>query len=404
MKNEKFYHNEYIVLPILCAFEALFLIYSISNLSISFYEAEIFYESDSLVGVITRAFAKLFGQNDYAVRAPFIILHFINCILLYKVSKYLLKRRFDCVISVMLYMILPGTLASSILVNMAGIIIFFTLLLIFFEEKNLKIPFYITLFITAFIDKSFFILYFCFFIYAFFYKKTFMAIVSIGLFAFMISFYNLGFEGKPKDYFLDTLGIFAATFSPVVFLFFVYTIYRIWLKDSKNLLFFIATTTFCATLFLSIRQKTALEMILPYCIISTPLIIRAFFNSYRVRLPAFRKAHKFFAILALSVLFISSALIIFNQSLYMIFFSQKPQKHFIYKYDVAKDLAKSLQDININCVNSGDEELNLRLKFYGINKCEKVEISQKFIENFDKTIEISKYNVRIAKFYVKMIK
>ena len=231
-----------------------------------------------------------------------------------------------------------------------------------------------------------------------------MAIVSIGLFAFMISFYNLGFEGKPKDYFLDTLGVFAATFSPIVFLFFVYTIYRIWLKDSKNLLFFIATTTFCVTLLLSIRQKTALEMILPYCIISTPLIIRAFFNSYRVRLPAFRKAHKFFAILALSVLLISSALIIFNQSLYMIFFSQKPQKHFIYKYDVAKDLAKSLQDINVNCVNSGDEELNLRLKFYGINKCEKVEISQKFIENFDKTIEISKYNVRIAKFYVKMIK
>ena len=67
-------------------------------------------------------------------------------------------------------------------------------------------------------------------------------------------------------------------------------------------------------------------------------------------------------------------------------------------------MAKSLQDINVNCVNSGDEELNLRLKFYGINKCEKVEISQKFIENFDKTIEISKYNVRIAKFYVKMIK
>lgn len=401
LKNEKFYHNEILVFAVLFAFSGICLIYAISNLSISFYEAEILYLQSGILSKIANFSLWAFGQNDYALRLPFLFLHFINCILLFKVSKFYLKRRFDRVLSVILYMLLPGVIASAILVNFAGILIFFTLLAVYFTEKSWKFSLYILLFILAFIDRSFYILYFCFFIFAIYYKKPFLAIFCAILFGFMIAFYDLGFEGKPKDYFLDSFGVFAATFSPFVFLFFIYTIYRIWLKDRKTILFFIVTATFCVSILLSIRQRLELEILLPYCVIATPLIIRAFFNSYRVRLPKFRKPHKFFAILTIFVLLFNCGAIIFNGVLYPLFFENKPKRHFIYKYDIAKELANSLKNLGISCVKI-ENELGLRLKFYGISKCENVEILDKKPENFKTELKISKYGVIIAKFYVKI--
>ena len=95
----------------------------------------------------------------------------------------------------------------------------------------------IYLFISLFVDKSFSIFYICLFLYAAYYRKKELAIASILLFVSSVIFYEVGTSGKPRGYFLDTIGIYAAAFSPAVLFIFIYTIYRIWLKDRKNLLF-----------------------------------------------------------------------------------------------------------------------------------------------------------------------
>lgn len=400
MTSRKFYHNEVIVLAILCLANGIFLLYALSNLSISYYEARIFYDEKNLVSVIVNLSCQIFGQNDYALRVPFILIHFANVVLLYRISKTMLKRKFDRVICVMLYMCLPGVMASAILVSPAGIVIFFTLLMVYFNENGQKPAFYITLVVSILVDKSFAVLYLSMLFYAIFYRRKPLAILSIVLFVLTIIFYDFDVEGKPKGFFLDTIGVFAAVFSPFLFLFFIYTIYRIWVKERKTLLWFMAVSSFCLSALLSLRQRLELEVFLPYCVISAPLIIRMFFNSYRVRLPQFRKIHKFAATFAVGFLLLNSMVIIFNQALYPIFFKEKPQRHFVYKYDIAKELAANLEAKNILNINVPDDKLAIRLKFYGIGYGGQHTLYDYRPGIYMDEIKIKKYDINIAQFYI----
>lgn len=58
------------------------------------------------------------------------------------------------------------------------------------------------------------------------------------------------------------------------------------------------------------------------------------------------------------------AAIVFNQIFYL--FLEDPTRHFVYKFDVAKELASKLKAAGIEEVTTDNERLALRLKFYGI--------------------------------------
>ena len=59
------------------------------------------------------------------------------------------------------------------------------------------------------------------------------------------------------------------------------------------------------------------------------------------------------------------AAIVFNQIFYL--FLEDPTRYFVYKFDVAKELASKLKAAGIEEVTTDNERLGLRLKFYGIN-------------------------------------
>ena len=198
------------------------------------------------------------------------------------------------------------------------------------------------------------------------------------------------------------VGVFAGAFSPLVFLFFIYTIYRIWIKEEKSLLWFIATSALCLTMLFSLRQRVALEMTLPYCAIATPLIIRVLFNSYRVRLPKFRTFHKIAVGVTLASLMFSYFAVVFSDVMYKVVFANKPQRHFIYKFDVAKELASELKDRGVKSVSCDNKKLCLRLKFYDLPSGEDAYIYERNSENSTQSIDIYKQGVLIAKFYVKI--
>ena len=87
--------SETFLLFIICLIDFCFLSYAISTLSISYYEADAFYNSSKISAVLARLSVGIFGQNDYALRLPFVICHLFNVALLYKVSKQILKRKFE---------------------------------------------------------------------------------------------------------------------------------------------------------------------------------------------------------------------------------------------------------------------------------------------------------------------
>lgn len=388
-----------LIIAFLFIINLIALLYAISNLSISYNEALIFYEKDSLISYIANFFTMIFGQNDYALRIPFVIIYFINSLLVYKISKKILKRKIDQIFSLILFMMLPGVMSSATLLNSASIIILMTLFCIYFDQNNNKFLFFLTLILSFFISKAFLVLYISVFIYGFFYKKSDYEIVSFCLLLLSLIFYDYEISGKPRGFFLDTIGIFSATYSLFVFLIFIYAMYRILIKEKKDLIFFISFIPFIYCLIFSIRQRIELENFLPFCVVSVPLIIKIFFHSYRIRLKRFRKFHKIIFLLSTLFLFFNYLLTIFNQSLY-IFFKNNPKKHFIYKYDIAKELAQKLKKNSINNISSFDYKMLLRLRFYGIQSGNDYFLYSDDVFFANKKITIKKYDIIIASYFI----
>ncbi|AJC85953.1 membrane protein [Campylobacter sp. RM16704] len=347
-------------------FDFCALLYGISTLSISYNEAQIYFYDHSLIAIIARFGTAIFGQNDFGLRLPFVLLHSLSCILLYILALKYTRTSFDAFISVVLFILLPGSVASALLINESSIVIFLTLLILVLFEYKKNILFFILFFLVLFVDKNFAILYLSFFFYGIYNKNKILIGLSLILFGISMSVYGFDASGKPKGYFLDTLGVFAACFSPLIFLYFFYVIYRILLQANKPLLWFISATTFIFCLIFSIRQRLFLEDFLPFCVVCTPLLIRYLMSSYRSRVPELRLKHKIFIECSLAFLVIFYLGIIFNHSFYYVL--NKPKKHFAYDYHIAKNLAMKLKEQNINSINLKDDDLALRLKFYGISK------------------------------------
>ncbi|WP_103621103.1 hypothetical protein [Campylobacter concisus] len=349
---------------LICLIDFVFLLYAANSLSISYNEAEIFFQKHSLLGYILKLSAHFFGQNDLAVRGVMIFFHIVSVVLMYKVSKFYIKLEFDRIVAVLLFVLLPGTLASALIINNAGICITLALLCIYLFHIKKKILFSLFFCLAFFIDGDFLIFYAGFFIFALYKRKPPLAWLSAILFLLTLYFFGFETNGRPSGHFIDTFGIFAAVFSPFVFIFFVYTIYRIWVKEKKDILWFITICSFCFCMIVSVRQRLELEQFLPFCVIATPLMVRVFFNSYRVRLPKFRKGHKICTGLVMLFLVFNWSAIIFNQIFYL--FLNDPTKHLTYKFDVAKELADKLKEAGVQDIATDDTRLALRLKFYGI--------------------------------------
>jgi hypothetical protein len=223
----------------------------------------------------------------------------------------------------------------------------------------------------------------------------------LSLILFGISMYMFGFDtgGKPRGYFLDTLGVYATIFSLFLFIYFIYVLYRILIKEEKNLLWYISFSTFVLSLLLSLRQKLYLEDFGPFVVIAIPLVVQVFFNSYRVRLPQHRKYHNISFSVVFVFLLINLSLSYFNKPIYH--FLKENNNHFAYKYHIAKDLAKILKEKNIYNIKTDDKKLELRLKFYGIQSGGMYKLSHSSFkkESFE-TVDIQYFEKTVKSFYL----
>ena len=375
------------------------LIYAALNLSVGYQEAVIFFGSGflsefaNLGFTLAPQFARI--QPDFTLRAPFVVLHFINVFLLYKIAEFTLPRRSDRLIATSVYMFLPGVLASAVLVNLSGFIILISLLSVYFVEKGAKPALVAILCASVFLGHNFLSLYAALLLYGIYRKDRFyQAIGAIFLIVWTICF-DFDFGGKPKGYAIDMFGIFAAVFSPLIFTYFIYAAYRIWVKESKDFLWFVSVSTFGICVLLSIRQKLQLEMFLPYCAIFVPHMVRVFFASYRVRLPEFRLKYKILGVILIASLVPFSLSSVFYDYFYA--FLSKPHKHFAYNYSIARELSHELKSRGINAVDT-DIFMQKRLKFYGINSGGEYFLESANSKVNSDTIAIRKFDKNVAEF------
>ena len=135
------------------------------SLSISYKEALNVFVNNSILTIITNTSIYFFGQNDIALRLPFILFYFFSVILMYKITENYFKYEKDRFIGILIFMMLPGVLSASLLVNSAIIVTFCTLLYVYHYNKY-KTHSYILLIIFFIIDNSFAILYLALFFFS----------------------------------------------------------------------------------------------------------------------------------------------------------------------------------------------------------------------------------------------
>ncbi|WP_320034998.1 hypothetical protein ACMC56_14010 [Campylobacterota bacterium DY0563] len=384
-----FYSTLFVVLSI--------LFFTVDGLSISYKEALNVYVNNSLLSIITNGSIFIFGENDYALRTPFIITYFLSVILMYKLTDNLFKKNLDRLISILIFMLLPGLLSAALLVNSAIIVTFLTIVYLYYLKVTQKHS-YVLLLLFLFIDNSFAIFFLALFFYSLKKDDKKLLVISLVLFSVSMALYGFDTGGKPRGFLVDTFGIYASIFSPLLFIYFFYTIYREGVKGDRDIVWYISATSLAFSLLFSFRQRIYIEDYAPFVVIFLPYMVKNFVHSFRVRLPQFRTKHIYITIFTLAVLILNATITIFNKPLYLLL--DNPKKHFAYKYNIAKELAEKLKQNNINEIESDEKDLILRLKFYGIKKGHKYFVSTRDQYYFDKKINIDYLGKTVANAYI----
>lgn len=371
------------------------------SLSISYKEALNVFVNHSILSLITNSSIYIFGQNDIALRLPFILFYVFSVILMYKITENYFRYEKDRYISIIIFMILPGVLSASLLVNSAIIVIFCTLLYLYYYQKYNKHS-YILLILFLLIDNSFAILYLALFFYSL--KNKDIKLLYFSLILFIISMYIYGFStsGKPRGFLVDTFAIYATVFSPFLFLYFLYTMYRAWIKNEKTLTWYISITALLLSLVISFRQRVYIEDFAPFVVISLPFMLKSFFHAHRVRLKEFRTNYNILAILVIIMLTANVILTFINKPLYLIL--QNPTKHFVYQYHFVKELAEELSKREIKSITTDDIELALRLKFYNIEHGDDYFLTLKNYDYPSERISIKYYGKEVFVAYLIKLK
>ena len=386
----------------LLAVDFILLLYVANSLSISTKEVNIFYSSNfNLLGYLTHISTDIFGQNNIALRLPFILFYIGSVVLAYLLTDDYFVKPVDRFISIIIFMLLPGINSAALLIDSSIIVIFCVLLYLYLFKLYGK-EYYLLLVIFLFIDNSFAILFLSLFFYSLYKKDNILLVISLLLFGISMQMYGFEIGGRPRGYFIETFGIYASIFSPILFLYFFYTLYRVAIKGERDLYWYIAFTSLGLSLLFSLRQKVDIVDFAPFVVISIPLMVKLFLHSFRVRLKIFRKNHYIFAKVMLSVLIINLIVLLFNKPLYLLI--SNPSKHFANKFHITKELSDELKKDNISKVLCENKDLQKKLTFYGVTKGNRYYLSESKQSNYYRKIDIDYYDKVVKSYYILLLK
>ncbi|MCE3039744.1 hypothetical protein [Helicobacter anatolicus] len=370
----------------------LLFIFMINELSLSEKEVKNFFNNSSLLFVCSRWLTQYFSQTDLIAKTPLLVLHFFNLMLLYGICRHILKHKSDSLVAIFIYILLPGVNFATLFLIESNQIIFTTLAVGYIITRYKKIPIILLLILSLFSAGTIIVvLGIAVFALRNKHYKTFLfCLLCAGINYFI---YDLDINGKPQGYILDTLGQMAMLYSPLLFIYYAYSIY--WGIIHKNSpLAYIAGSSIIFCILLSLRQDINFYTLIPQSLIGIPILIQCFFNDLRTHLPQFRTKHYILSSLIIIFLFCETSLFLGNKITYL--FSQKP--NFASNYYFTKEIAQQLKDMHITAIKT-NSSLAMQLEFYGIYKSHTPELLPTKTNNSDITIiyngrAIKKYNIK----------
>jgi hypothetical protein len=390
-----------LALFLLLGIDAAILLFEASALSLTHHGAKLLYayEPSAMTRIIQTSIA-LFGQNDVALRLPMIAMNLISAVLLYAIAGHYCKHERERVWLVAVFLLLPGIISASLLVDNAALVTLGLFAYLFLEQRygrraDLLLP------LLMLTDAAYMLLFAGLTLHAAKSRDFRFAGVYSLLFLATMGLHGFDTGGVPQNQFLDTMGLYAAVFSPIVFVYMVYVLYRNYIASKTDLVWSVSATALILSLLLSFRQRIEIEQFAPFLMASLPLGMQTFYHSYRVRLRPFRKRYRLLFTLALASLILNAAAVFFNKAAYV--FVENPSRYFAYRAHVAKELAEGLKAKEIGCAVLPEEHaMQLRLRFYGIGRCD-TNVVTRHRENGAENVTIRYYNVPVAEYYVTKV-
>ncbi len=347
--------------------DALILLFQTSQLSISYSEAKLLYGQATFLQYLIKLSLQIFGQNDFGLRFVMILFHLSSAILMYKISTDYIKTQRDRLWLLVIFVLLPGVISAAVIVNTAGMLLFGLLLFVYLQKRLKQRYLNILLFFYAFIDISFAYLFLALSVYYILQDKRKLFVYMLGLYTLTSYLYGFEVGGFPTGHFLDTIGVYSTIFTPIIFIYLFYSLYRRYFSSQTDIVWYISTVVLLLSLVLSFRQRLPLEHFAPYVMLGLPLAAQTFISSYRVRLKQYRTKYRLAFVLSFVFLTFNTLVVFFNKELYRVI--EKPSQHFAYNSNIAKELALTLKQRGIYCVTT-EKKMQLRLQFYSIPRCE----------------------------------
>lgn len=334
---------------------------------ISPHEAKLFYGDACAVKYLMNLGHEIFG-GFIGLRIIFVLFGFLSIVIYYNMSKIYLALESDRYLATFIYMLLPGIITAFTLANISIVVIPLVLLfVIVYHHKLYLLEALLMLCIFVLHDASV-IFFVAILLYGLIQKETVVALLSGSfLLLFVIVERGVDIGGRPSGHFADLFGLYAAIFSPLLFIYFFYTMYRILLREEKSILWYISFVALVASLILSVRQRIVVTDFAPYVIISVVIMLDTFNKSLRIRLPEYQRWYKFGYNTIFSVLLVSSLVIVFHQSFFSIM--QDPRRHFAIKLYEPYWLSQKLTEDGQKCYKKVDKSMHCQLRFYGFEEC-----------------------------------
>jgi len=348
-------------------FYAIAVLYLAVTTPISPHEAKLLYDSHSFAALLMQWSSQVF-PGFLGLRLVFLFFGFASIWFFYLLSRYHFEKINDAYLATCIFMLLPGIMTASVMANIGIIVLPLVLLFVLLYEKGQRVWLPFIMLALFFIHEASVIFFISLLLYAIASKDKTLAIVSSAfLLASVYLAKGISMGGRPSGHFIEIFGLYASLFSPLVFLYFFYTMYRIFLRGKKSLIWYISFTAFAFSLLLSLRQRIYLTDFAPYVLVAIVLMVDQFHLSLRVRLQEFRRWYDGGFYVVMGFLLLSALIILFHQTLY--FVSSHPEKHFARRIYDPFVLARSLQAKGVHCYDTENKRKRLQLKYYGIQSC-----------------------------------
>jgi len=348
------------------------LLYLAISLPIGSHEATVYYSDSGILYTLTHLFDGYFS-NGLNFRFPFLLFGFLNIFLFFKMSRLYFEKLEDSYLATIIFALLPGIITSIVLVNIAVIVIGLVLFFLIFYERKEIVGEATAMIALLLVHDASIIFFISLSIFSVLKKDTLLFIISMLFTIVSLIFFNgLEIGGRPSGEFLELFGLYMALFSPFVFLYFFYALYRIWLREEKDILWYISFSAFVLSILLSLRQQVDMTDFVPYVIVSVVLMLLTYHRTLYVRLPQFQKFYRLGFYMVFSTLFLSATIIIFHQIFFYII--DNKSKHFAYPFYEPYWQVLELKEIGQNCYTVKNEKVQYQLKYYGIDRCEELTV------------------------------